>query len=548
MTTDAPRKRSSSGGGGRGVGTSGNATGRRRRPGDAAAEPPPAASPASYPSPFSARPVHLTLAKDLGRSLMAGSPWVYRDALAPASVEALTARQQASLAPASPAGVVRPGALALVKAGVVRPGALALVKAADGTILAKGFVDPASPIAFRALATRERLDEDFVLGRLGRCADLRRAILPACPASPTTGYRLVNGEGDGLPGLHVDVYGDVAVVKLDGEGAEAFYLGLVARWLSAPDSRAGAGGAAGGGGACRGPVRTVWLKYRRARGGGGGGGDDDDDEEDDYDEGEEGGQGRGGAKKKDAPAAAAAAAAASDAARGRALFGPPPSSARPVPFFEHGVRFTADVVRGQKTGFFLDQRDNRVRLRPLCAGGARVLNLFAYSGGFSVHAGAAGAGRVTSVDASAGACAAAEAHWRANGLDPAAHEAVCADVFEFLEGARASATAFDVVICDPPSFAASAAAAARGGAAAGAYRRVFAASAQAVRPGGVLALSSCSSHVSRADFDGMVTDALARAKRKGLCLGGVFGAGLDHPFPLAAPALEYLQFAVYLLD
>lgn len=437
---------------------------------------------------------------------MAGSPWIYRDALVPASAAALAT-------------------------GEVAAGALALVKASDGTILAKGFADPTSPIAFRALATRERLDEDFVIGKLRRCAELRRAILPpaavavagsAATAAPTTttGYRLVNGEGDGLPGLHVDVYGDVAVVKLDGAGAEAFYLGLgLVGWLASPEEKAGAGEVETGGGACRGPIRTVWYKYRRGRGGGGGNDEDDEDESD--------------------------ATTNNNNNRGRALFGPSPSTAAPIPFLEHGVRFTADVVNGQKTGFFLDQRDNRLRVR-LFSSNKRVLNLFSYSGGFSLHAGVAGAGHVTSVDVSAGACRAAEAHWSANGLDPSKHSAVCADVFAFLEKARAKGEAWDVVVCDPPSFAPSAAAAQ--GAAGGAYRRVFAASAQVVKPGGILALASCSSHVSRSDFDAMATDALSRAKRKGLCVGGVFGAGLDHPFPLAAPALEYLNFGAYQLD
>jgi 23S rRNA (cytosine1962-C5)-methyltransferase len=450
---------------------------------------------------------------------LAGSPWVYRDALAGASVAALAA-------------------------GEVAAGALALVKANDGTILAKGFADPTSPIAFRALATRERLDEDFVIAKLRRCAELRRAILPPATttAAPptTTGYRLVNGEGDGLPGLHVDVYGDVAVVKLDGAGAEAFYLGSgLVSWLASREEKAGAGevekgagggGGGGGGGACRGPIRTVWYKYRRGRGGGGGGTGNQD--EDDDDEGED-------------DTTATTTSNNNNTSRGRALFGPSPSTTAPVPFLEHGVRFTADVVNGQKTGFFLDQRDNRLRVR-LFSPDKRVLNLFSYSGGFSLHAGVAGASHVTSVDVSAGACSAAESHWSANGLDPSKHSAVCADVFAFLEKARAKGEAWDVVVCDPPSFAPSAAAAQ--GAAGGAYRRVFAASAQVVKPGGILALASCSSHVSRSDFDAMATDALSRAKRKGVCVGGVFGAGLDHPFPLAAPALEYLNFGAYQLD
>jgi 23S rRNA (cytosine1962-C5)-methyltransferase len=529
---------------GGGGSSDGGGRGGRGGAGRRTSSPPPIPTTTQRPPP-STRPVHLELAKDLGRSLLAGAPWVYRDALSPSS---------AALLRSLPAG------------------ALALVKHRDGTILAKGFVDPSSPIAFRALATRERLDPQLVRDRLERCAALRRAALPADDVSPTTGYRLVNGEGDGLPGLHADVYGDVAVLKLDGAGAEAFYLEPVVAWLSGQGKGneggrwAGAGsvdkegGKGGGGGACRGPVRTVWLKYRRQRRGGGGRGGGNggaaahqDEEEDEEEEEEEQQAGNDN----------------DDSARGRTLFGPPPSSSSPVPFFEHGIRFTADVVRGQKTGFFLDQRDNRARMRLLAGGGMggmggsggsngsknntpnsskRALNLFAYSGGFSLHMGKGGAAHVTSVDASPGACAAAEAHWRdpANGLDPSRHESVCGDVFAFLEQARARGQGWDLVVCDPPSFAPSAAAAR--GAAGGAYRRVFAAAAGAVNPGGVLALASCSSHVPRAEFELMASDALSRARRKGLCLGGTFGAGMDHPFPLAAPELSYLKFAAYQLD
>ncbi len=112
-----------------------------------------------------------------------------------------------------------------------------------------------------------------------------------------------------------------------------------------------------------------------------------------------------------------------------------------------------DLAHGQKTGAFLDQRENRARVRALAAGRASVLNLFSYAGGFSVAAALGGAARVTSVDVAAAAHATAQRTFRANGVDPGAHVFVSADVFAFLDQARARGERFDLVVSDPPSFA-----------------------------------------------------------------------------------------------
>ncbi|GBF96339.1 pseudouridine synthase [Raphidocelis subcapitata] len=410
-----------------------------------------------------ARPVHLVLTRDRVRALKAGSPWLYADALR-------------ELPPA-------------------RPGAMALVKTKDGEIVCKGLYDPGSAIAFRAVAVRERrLDDALLAARLERAVALRERLFEG---ADTDGYRLVNGEGDGLPGLVIDRYATSAVVKLDGAGPAGFY---------------DAGGVA----------------------------------------------------------------AAGEGSRGAVLWGAAPTA--PVVFRENGIRFEADLVAGQKTAFFLDQRDNRQRAARF-ARGRRVLNLFSYTGGFSVAAGAAGAAHVTSVDIAAPAIASAGANWALNGLDPGAHAGVAADAFEFLEAAAAAKEAWDVVIVDPPSFAPNKQSVPK---ATASYERVFARAASVTAPGGILALSSCSSHIDSQLFEQARTrahallrlcpfpfgfgggagrgcrggrgprsricsSALGRARRSASVLGA-YGQPEDHPYPAACPELRYLKFTACALD
>src|SRR5207249_1250456 len=119
---------------------------------------------------------------------------------------------------------------------------------------------------------------------------------------------------------------------------------------------------------------------------------------------------------------------------------------------EHGVPFVVDLLRGQKTGAFLDQRENRRRVGEMTRPGMRVLNLFSYAGGFSVAAARAG-GAVTSVDVAAAAHATAQASFRLAKIAPGGHEFVAADVFAFLDDAAKRKRAWDLVVSDPPSFA-----------------------------------------------------------------------------------------------
>jgi 23S rRNA (cytosine1962-C5)-methyltransferase len=168
-----------------------------------------------------------------------------------------------------------------------------------------------------------------------------------------------------------------------------------------------------------------------------------------------------------------------------------------------------------------------------------VLNLFSYAGGFSLAAALGGAGRVTSVDAATAVHASAQRSFRENGLDPAAHEFVSADAFDFLERAAARRDRYDLVISDPPSFAPSERAKPR---AIAAYRRLHAAIARVLAEGGVLCAASCSSHVSAEEFVATLDD--AALGRDDLRLCSLHGQPADHPTLPAWPEGRYLKLAV----
>jgi len=201
---------------------------------------------------------------------------------------------------------------------------------------------------------------------------------------------------------------------------------------------------------------------------------------------------------------------------------------------ENGVKFLVNLEKGQKTGFFLDQRDNRNYVGQMNAGKS-VLNLFSYTGGFSMYAGRGNAKRVASLDIAPGAIDMAEENWKLNGLDPAHHRGLCVDVFEYLNGEKEM---WDHIIVDPPSMGHSEEDKARS---IKKYVEVFTASAKRVSPRGQLSLSSCSSHISFHDFFDIIHESLSEARRTGQILR-VSGQGPDHPFPHACPELRYLKY------
>lgn len=293
----------------------------------------------------------------------------------------------------------------------------------------------------------------------------------------TTAYRLFNGEGDLLPGLVCDIYGSVAVLQFDGQGPGEFWdKGMIAEWLLSESSST---------------IKTVIEKSRRST------------------------------------------------ERTTELLAGEPTE-QEVTIKENGALFKVNLEKGQKTGFFLDQRENRNHIRSTSRG-KTVLNLFSYSGGFSIYAGLGGAKKVASLDVSKGAIELAEENWRLNELDPSQHEGLCIDVFEYLNGAP---ELWDHIIVDPPSMSHSEN---QREAAKAKYIDLFAAAAKRVKPQGELSLSSCSSHVSFDDFFEIIDEALSTARRRGRILR-VSGQGTDHPFPHACHELRYLKFVHLALD
>lgn len=400
-------------------------------------------SSSSLPMTRSGRIARTRLRKDLVRDLKRGHAWLFSH-----SVETLRCE---------PGSVVE------------------IVDRKADRVIATGIGDPDHPIPVRVCRTKAPfgLDDRWLSAQLDRALLLRKRILD----SSTTGYRLVAGEGDGIPGLIIDVYRGTAVMKLDGGAPQAFYQpDGIAQWLQ-QNAR----------------VERVVLRSRQ----------------------------RGEA--------------------GTTLFGE--EIDQPVWFLENGLQFSADVYRGQKTGFFLDQRDNRHLIEGL-AQHKSVLNLFSFNGGFSVAAGRGNASQVTSVDIAKPAIEASRVHWDANALNSDRHEGVAVDCFDFLADAISEKRQWDIVICDPPSFAPSAKARA---AAIAAYGKLAQLSAQVTSKNGLLALASCSSHVDRTTFLELNSEALGRARRKANLLADR-GLPMDHPTPLAMPELRYLKFLLFQMD
>jgi 23S rRNA (cytosine1962-C5)-methyltransferase len=208
----------------------------------------------------------------------------------------------------------------------------------------------------------------------------------------------------------------------------------------------------------------------------------------------------------------------------------------PTRILEHGIKYQVDVVSGQKTGFYLDQRDNRRRVG-LLAAGREVFNGFCYTGGFALSALSSGARSVLSVDSSAPALAMAKRNLALNGLEAGRAEWLQADVFEALRGLQREGRQFDLVVLDPPKFAPTpkdSARAARG------YKDINLNALKLLRPGGLLATFSCSGGVSPELFQKIVAGAAADAGAS-LVLRERFSAAPDHPVLVEFPEGEYLK-------
>lgn len=357
-----------------------------------------------------------------------------------------------------------------------RMGELAVLYDRRNRFLAVGLFDPDSPLRVRVLHTGKPvvLDNAWWCGRLQASLDRRRELFDA----QTNGYRWIHGESDGWPGLVLDRYDAVLVLKLYS-AAWLPRLGTVTALIREALH----------------PERLVLRLSRNIQ----------------------------ERARKD-----------HHLEEGQLLFGDP-LEARPT-FLETGLRFEADVVRGQKTGFFLDQRDNR-RLAATHARGRDVLNAFSFSGGFSLYAARGGAQSVTDLDCSAHALAAARRNFALNRDDASVaacrHETVQADAFAWLDQYKANQ--YDLVILDPPSLAKRETE--RAGAIQ-AYNKLAANGLRLLRHRGVLVAASCSAHVSANEFFEAVRLA-ARKSGRSFVERATTGHPPDHPASFAEA--QYLK-------
>lgn len=339
--------------------------------------------------------------------------------------------------------------------------------------------DPDSPIQFRILheGTPAPIDDEYWTRRVGAALDQRRSFLAAANADELA-YRVVNGENDGFPGCVVDRYAGALVVKLYSASWFPHLRPITNALLSATG--------------CDGVVLRL-------------------------------------ARNVAVPATIGL-------TDGDVIAGSVPAG--PVRFVEAGLRFDADVRTGQKTGHFLDQRANRTRLGTMTAD-RHVLDVFASTGGFSVHAAAGGAASVHAVDVSAPTLAAAEHNMSLNSDLPAVRSCrfttQVGDAFGVLAKLGRSQAAYDVVVIDPPSFAQRRADVDR---AVRAYQRLTHLALRLVRPGGMLLQASCSSRVTPDRFFDAVLDAAGDAGRQ---LTEIARTGHDIDHPVAFPEGEYLK-------
>jgi len=357
--------------------------------------------------------------------------------------------------------------------GAPAAGDTVAIHAADGRWLARAAFSPASQIRARVWT--------FDPAEAVDDAFFDRRIGAAVHAragftdAAHTGCRLVHGESDGLPGVIADRYGDVVVVQLGTTGAERWRDAIAA----ALQRHTGA--------AC---------VYERS------------DAE---------------AREREGLAA-----------RSGPLFGALPAE---VTVVEDGITYLVDVAGGQKTGFYLDQRDSRARVRAL-ARGREVLNVFCYTGGFTLAALAGGAARALSIDSSGAALDLARASLARNpGLDATRAEWRDADAFAELRRMRDAAASFDLIVVDPPKLAPTARHAEK---AARAYKDINLLAFKLLRPGGLLATFSCSGGVDAALFRKIVAGAALDARADAAVIGH-FAASADHPCSLAFPEGEYLK-------
>lgn len=381
----------------------------------------------------------ITLKKGREAALLRGHPWVFS------------------------------GAIASVR-GKPAAGDVVVCKDYRDKELALGFYNPHTDIAFRLLTAKcdDSINANFWNERVAAAFQLRKTIINA----QTDAYRLINAEGDGFPGLIVDVYASTLVVSVSTAGMEK-QKSLILDAL----------------------IKALHPKniYEKSEG------------------------------------------------RSRQLEGLEEIKAfiyveektETVLIKENGKVFEVDFVRGQKTGFFLDQRVNREKLGAL-SGGVNILNCFSYSGAFSVYCAAGGATRVVSVDVSKSACAQAEKNLKLNGFPSDNYPVIEADVFDYLRQLRED---FNLIILDPPAFAKNKGDVAR---ATRGYKDINLQAIRRLVRGGIVASFSCSNNIDEELFYKIVLGAARDADAQVQVLTRL-QAGPDHPVLLAHPEGSYLK-------
>ncbi len=348
------------------------------------------------------------------------------------------------------------------------------VRSADGATLAMAAYSPESQIRARVWSfdAQATTNAEYFNRRVKQAVALRAAL----PASKhTNALRLVHAESDGLPGVIVDRYADVLVVQYLSAGAERWREAILDALVEATR--------------CEAVFERSDAEVRKL----------------------EGLEPRVGFARGDRTAAR-------------------------CPITEYGLHFRVDVEQGQKTGFFLDQRENRQHVRALAAG-REVLDGFCYTGGFAIAALAGGAARVLAVESSAPALEVARENLAANPLDSSKIEFIQADVFAHLRVLRDGARKFGLIVLDPPKFAPTAAQARN---AARAYKDINLLAFKLLAPGGLLATFSCSGGVSAQLFQSIVAGAALDAG-VGAKIIERFQAAADHPVALEFPEGDYLK-------
>jgi len=353
-----------------------------------------------------------------------------------------------------------------------------------GVPIAHGIVQADTQLRFRLLYL---LDEKFVIKNnfkesfkqylnweLQKAFELRKNFRTVTQTS----FRLINGEGDGLPGLIVDVYDDTAVIKHDHPVMfEVWDREYIAKKIIEHFPF----------------IKVVYHKKRN----------DDED------------------------------------SKGENIVGELRSE---VIFLENGVKFASNIKDAAKTGFFLDQRDNRKLLSQFTKDKS-LLNLFSYTGGFSIFGALGGAREVVSVDIAKKAIEACNRNFEVNEFKTK-QSAIAIDAFKFIDDAVKDKTKFDVVVTDPPSFAPNQKAKET---ATNAYIKVYSDSLKLVNNNGIFVASSCSSHITHADFLDICRESFSKVRKKGT-LVYCGGQPFDHPYPLSMEELRYLKFALFRID